>query len=96
VNSLQMFAGRQHSDFGPQTPGTVYRVNGKTGEIIWRMGGKKSDFQVEPRGPVGLAAPRDDGEQHRDDVVRQLDHEGRRRRAALLLSVDDRRDGPCR
>jgi hypothetical protein len=27
---------------------TVYRVNGKTGAIIWRMGGKKSDFQVEP------------------------------------------------
>ena len=26
----------------------VYKVNGKTGDIIWRMGGKKSDFQVEP------------------------------------------------
>ena len=26
---------------------TVYKVNGKTGEIIWRMGGKKSDFQIE-------------------------------------------------
>ena len=27
---------------------TVYKVNGKTGEIIWRMGGKKSDFQIQP------------------------------------------------
>ena len=26
---------------------TLYRVNGSTGEIIWRMGGKKSDFQIE-------------------------------------------------
>ncbi len=27
---------------------TVYKVSRKTGEIVWRLGGKKSDFKVDP------------------------------------------------
>ena len=27
---------------------TVYKLNRKTGQILWRLGGKKSDFQIDP------------------------------------------------
>jgi hypothetical protein len=46
VNSLQMLSDGSLLVSARNT-WTVYRVNGSTGEIIWRMGGKKSDFQIE-------------------------------------------------
>jgi hypothetical protein len=46
MNSLQMLADGSILVSARNT-WTVYKVNGKTGEIIWRMGGKKSDFQIE-------------------------------------------------
>jgi Arylsulfotransferase (ASST) len=47
MNSLQMLSDGSLLVSARNT-WTVYRVNGSTGEIIWRMGGKKSDFQIEP------------------------------------------------
>lgn len=32
---------------GMRGPSTLYYVSGKTGEIIWRLGGKRSDFEVD-------------------------------------------------
>jgi Arylsulfotransferase (ASST) len=46
VNSLQMLPDGSIL-ISARNTWTVYKVNGKTGEIIWRMGGKKSDFQIE-------------------------------------------------
>jgi hypothetical protein len=46
MNSLQMLSDGSLLVSARNT-WTVYRVNGTTGEIIWRMGGKKSDFQIE-------------------------------------------------
>jgi hypothetical protein len=46
MNSLQMLSDGSIL-ISARNTWTVYRVNGKTGEIIWRMGGKKSDFQIE-------------------------------------------------
>ena len=47
MNSLQMLSDGSLLVSARNT-WTVYKVNGSTGEIIWRMGGKKSDFQIEP------------------------------------------------
>jgi hypothetical protein len=46
VNSLQMLPDGSIL-ISARNTWTVYKVNGTTGEIIWRMGGKKSDFQIE-------------------------------------------------
>jgi Arylsulfotransferase (ASST) len=46
MNSLQMLSDGSLLVSARNT-WTVYRVNGSTGAIIWRMGGKKSDFQIE-------------------------------------------------
>jgi hypothetical protein len=46
MNSLQMLSDGSIL-ISARNTWTVYKVNGSTGEIIWRMGGKKSDFQVE-------------------------------------------------
>lgn len=45
LNSLQMLSDGSLLVSARNT-WTVYKVNGSTGEIIWRMGGKKSDFRV--------------------------------------------------
>ena len=47
VNSLQMLPDGSIL-ISARNTWAIYKVNGKTGEIIWRMGGKKSDFQIEP------------------------------------------------
>jgi Arylsulfotransferase (ASST) len=47
MNSLQMLSDGSLLVSARNT-WTVYRVNGSTGAIIWRMGGKKSDFKIEP------------------------------------------------
>jgi Arylsulfotransferase (ASST) len=48
MNSLQMLSDGSIL-ISARNTWTVYKVNGKTGQIIWRMGGKKSDFQVQPQ-----------------------------------------------
>jgi hypothetical protein len=29
--------------------GAVYKIDSKTGEVVWRLGGKMSDFEMDPR-----------------------------------------------
>lgn len=48
MNSLQMLPDGNILVCARNT-WALYKVNGKTGDIIWRMGGKKSDFKVEPQ-----------------------------------------------
>jgi hypothetical protein len=48
MNSIQMLSDGSLL-ISARNTWTVYKVNGKTGDIIWRMGGKKSDFQVDPK-----------------------------------------------
>lgn len=45
LNSLQMLPDGNILVSSRNT-WTVYKVNGQTGEIIWRLGGKRSDFQI--------------------------------------------------
>jgi hypothetical protein len=45
---------------------TIYKLDRKTGKVIWRLGGMKSDFEMGPRRDVQLPARR--SAPHRRDV----------------------------
>jgi hypothetical protein len=62
---------------------TVYKVDSKTGEVIWRLGGKKSDFEMGPgtrfafqhdarRQPDGTITIFDNGSPNKDEQSRGL------------------------
>jgi hypothetical protein len=47
INSIDV----DHDDnllVSSRTTSTVYKIDRKTGEVIWRLGGKKSDFELNP------------------------------------------------
>ena len=49
----------------------VYKVSRKTGKIVWRLNGKKSDFTMGPAEQVLLAAPCPPAQQRPADDLRQ-------------------------
>ncbi len=62
---------------------TVYKIDPMTGEVIWRLGGKKSDFEMGPgtrfayqhdarRQPDGTITIFDNGGMHKDEQSRSL------------------------
>jgi hypothetical protein len=50
---------------------TVYKIDRNTGEIIWRLGGKKSDFEM---GPGTRFAFQHDARRQRDDTISVFDN----------------------
>jgi Arylsulfotransferase (ASST) len=50
---------------------TVYKVNRKTGAVIWRLGGKKSDFAVDP---AASFAYQHDVRRRRDGTITMFDN----------------------
>src|SRR5919112_183096 len=50
---------------------TVYKIDRNTGEIIWRLGGKKSDFEM---GPGTRFAFQHDARRHRDGTISVFDN----------------------
>jgi hypothetical protein len=47
INSVDVF-DEDHLLISSRSTCTVYKVDRKTGEVIWRLGGKKSDFEMGP------------------------------------------------
>ena len=58
---------------------TIYKIDRKSGEVIWRLGGKKSDFEMGPgtrtryqhdarRQPDGTLTIFDNGGRHKDEM----------------------------
>jgi hypothetical protein len=45
INSIDVY-DEDHLLISSRTTWTVYKVDRKTGEIVWRLGGKKSDFKM--------------------------------------------------
>ena len=45
INSIDVY-DEDHLLISSRTTWTVYKVDRKTGEIVWRLGGKKSDFEM--------------------------------------------------
>jgi hypothetical protein len=50
---------------------TVYKIDRKTGEVIWRLGGKKSDFEMDPGTPF---AYQHDARRQRDGTITIFDN----------------------
>src|SRR5829696_3761350 len=50
---------------------TVYKIDRNTGEIIWRLGGKKSDFEM---GPGTRFSFQHDARRHRDGTISIFDN----------------------
>ena len=48
MNSIDEQPETGHYLISARHVSTVYKVNGETGEIMWRLGGKMSDFEFEP------------------------------------------------
>src|SRR5215211_3540525 len=76
----------------------VYKIDRKSGEIIWRLGGKKSDFEMEPgsrfsfqhdarRLPDGTISIFDDGNTVFHGLVPEAIEESR----GLVLDVDEKK-----
>ena len=65
---------------------TIYKIDRSSGQIIWRLGGKHSDFDARPRGGVRLAA-------RRAAPARRLDQPLRQRRARVPRAAAERRRG---
>jgi Arylsulfotransferase (ASST) len=47
INSIDVF-DENHLLVSSRSTCTVYKIDRKTGEVIWRLGGKKSDFEMGP------------------------------------------------
>jgi len=68
---------------------TVYKVDRTTGEVVWRLGGKKSDFEL---GPGTRTAWQHDARRHPDGIVTIFDnssvsHGGNSR--GIVVKVDE-------
>ena len=47
INSIDVF-DEDHLLISSRSTCTVYKIDRRTGEVIWRLGGKKSDFEMGP------------------------------------------------
>ena len=46
INSIEVY-DEDHLMISARRTCAVYKVNRKTGEVVWRLGGKKSDFEMD-------------------------------------------------
>ena len=70
---------------------TVYEIDRKTKKVLWRLGGKKSDFKLGDRGQVRLAARRSPPGRRDDHDLRQRGGSPRRE----VLTRSRRAGGHC-
>ena len=66
---------------------TIYKVNRSTGAIMWRLGGKHSDFEIDAN---ALFAWQHDARRHPDGSITLFDN-GDSESRALVLAVDEPR-----
>jgi len=70
INSIDVF-DEKHLLISSRNTSTVYKIDRKTGEIVWRLGGKKSDFQM---GPGARTALQHDARRHPDGMITIFDN----------------------
>lgn len=63
----------------------IYKINRETGRIIWRLGGKHSDFTM---GPDAAFSWQHDARHHPDGTISLFDNSSRASRA-VVLAVDE-------
>jgi hypothetical protein len=73
---------------------TIYKIDRRSGAIIWRLGGKHSDFAM---GPGATFAWQHDARRQPDGTITMFDNQGAPgggpQSRALVLAVDERRPG---
>ena len=69
---------------------TVYKIDRKSGEVVWRLGGKKSDFQMEDE---AVFAYQHDARRQPDGTITLFDNYGKQdetgRSRGIVLKVDE-------
>ena len=71
---------------------TIYKISRRNGNIIWRLGGKRSDFKLGPGVAFGW---QHDVRRQRDGTLTMFDNEAaprlRKQSRGLVLRIDERR-----
>jgi hypothetical protein len=70
INSIDVY-DEDHLLISSRTTCTVYKIDRKTGEIVWRLGGKKSDFEM---GPGTRTTFQHDARRQRDGTITIFDN----------------------
>jgi hypothetical protein len=70
INSIEVY-DRDHLLISSRTTSTVYKIDRKTGEVVWRLGGKKSDFDM---GQGTRTTFQHDARRHPDDTITIFDN----------------------
>lgn len=72
INSVEP-DGEDHFLISARRTSTVYRVDRRTGEVVWRLGGKRSDFEM---GGGARFAFQHDARRHPDGTITLFDNKG--------------------
>jgi hypothetical protein len=70
INSIDVY-DENHLLISSRNTCTVYKIDRKTGEVVWRLGGKKSDFEM---GPGTVTAFQHDARRRPDGTVTIFDN----------------------
>jgi hypothetical protein len=91
INSIERLVDGHYLVSARNTWG-IYKIDGQTGRVIWRLGGKKSDFTM---GPGTVFAWQHDARLHRGNLLSLFDDGGapqvQPRSKALVLALDVKR-----
>lgn len=92
VNAISIDPSDQNLIISGRNTWACYKVNRRTGDVIWRLGGKRSEFEL---GPGTRFAFQHDVNMHPDGVMTVFDNEGGPPKVApqskaLVLSVNER------
>lgn len=88
INSAGVY-DESHLLISARRTSTVYKVDLKTGEVVWRLGGKKSDFKI---GEGARFAYQHDARHHPGGVFTAFDNRGasmNEESRGLVLKVDE-------
>jgi hypothetical protein len=70
INSIDVY-DEDHLLISSRSTSTVYKISRKTGEVVWRLGGKKSDFEM---GPGTRTTFQHDARRQRDGTITIFDN----------------------
>jgi Arylsulfotransferase (ASST) len=70
INSIDVY-DEDHLLISSRTTCTVYKIDRKSGEVIWRLGGKNSDFEM---GPGSRTVYQHDARRHPDGTLTVFDN----------------------
>jgi hypothetical protein len=88
INSIDAY-DNEHLLISARRTSTVYNVNRKTGEIVWRLGGKKSDFDM---GQGARTDYQHDARSHPGDIITIFDNgsvNGDVQSRGIVLKIDE-------